>query len=69
MERLIEELTGSGEFLNIYRLAAVRAHLLALAGDIVAACEGYRAAAGRTTSLPEQRYLAARAARLEQDAQ
>jgi predicted RNA polymerase sigma factor len=47
-----------------YRLDAVRAHLLEMAGDTEAAMALYRAAAGRTTSLPEQRYLALRAARL-----
>ncbi|KUL34322.1 RNA polymerase subunit sigma-24 [Actinoplanes awajinensis subsp. mycoplanecinus] len=46
-----------------YRLAAVRAHLLELAGDPAAAREHYRAAARRTLSLPEQRYLESRAAR------
>jgi hypothetical protein len=35
-----------------------------MAGDHAAAGAGYRAAARRTTSLPEQRYLEARAARL-----
>jgi RNA polymerase sigma factor (sigma-70 family) len=50
-----------------YRLDAVRAHLLEMAGDTEAALVHYRAAAGRTTSLPEQRYLAKRAARLKQD--
>ena len=48
-----------------YRLDAVRAHLLELAGDTEAALAHYRAAAARTTSLPEQRYLATRAARLK----
>jgi predicted RNA polymerase sigma factor len=47
-----------------HRLDAVRAHLLELAGDPAAALVSYRAAARRTTSLPEQRYLEARAARL-----
>jgi predicted RNA polymerase sigma factor len=47
-----------------YRLDAVRAHLLEMAGDTEAALAHYRAAAQRTTSLPEQRYLATRAARL-----
>jgi RNA polymerase sigma factor (sigma-70 family) len=47
-----------------HRLEAVRAHLLELAGDHAAARAGYRAAARRTTSLPERRYLEARAARL-----
>ena len=44
---------------------AVRAHLLELAGDREAARDNYRAAARGTTSLPEQRYLEARAARLQ----
>lgn len=47
-----------------YRLDAVRAHLLEMAGDTPAALTYYRAAARRTTSLPEQRYLARQAARL-----
>jgi RNA polymerase sigma factor (sigma-70 family) len=47
-----------------YRLDAVRAHVLEMAGDTEAALAHYRAAAQRTTSLPEQRYLATRAARL-----
>jgi predicted RNA polymerase sigma factor len=47
-----------------YRLHAVRAHLSELAGDSDAALIHYRAAAARTASVPEQRYLAARAARL-----
>jgi RNA polymerase sigma factor (sigma-70 family) len=47
-----------------HRLEAVRAHLLELAGDREAARDRYRAAARRTTSLPERRYLESRAARL-----
>jgi RNA polymerase sigma factor (sigma-70 family) len=47
-----------------HRLDAVRAHLLEMAGDLDAARSSYRAAARRTTSLPEQRYLEDRAARL-----
>jgi predicted RNA polymerase sigma factor len=47
-----------------YRLHAVRAHLLEMAGDDEGAIEHYRAAVERTTNLPEQRYLAMRAARL-----
>jgi RNA polymerase sigma factor (sigma-70 family) len=47
-----------------HRLDAVRAHLLEMAGDHAGARAGYRTAARRTTSLPEQRYLEARAARL-----
>jgi len=48
-----------------YRLDAVRAHLLELAGDTEAALAHYRVAAARTTSLPEQRYLTTQAARLK----
>ncbi|MGI5164488.1 RNA polymerase sigma factor [Spirillospora sp. CA-253888] len=44
-----------------HRLAAVRAHLLERAGDHAAACAAYREAARRTTSLPERRYLEAKA--------
>jgi RNA polymerase sigma factor (sigma-70 family) len=47
-----------------HRLEAVRGHLLELAGDAVAARECYRKAARMTASLPEQRYLTLRAARL-----
>jgi RNA polymerase sigma factor (sigma-70 family) len=49
-----------------HRLHAVRAHLLEMAGDVEAAVAEYRAAADRTTSLPEQHYLTAQAARLGQ---
>ena len=44
-----------------YRVAAVRAHLLDLAGDHAAAREQYALAARRTLSLPERRYLESRA--------
>ena len=47
-----------------YRVSAVRAHLLELAGETQAAQAEYLIAARRTASIPEQRYLAARAARL-----
>jgi RNA polymerase sigma factor (sigma-70 family) len=50
-----------------HRLAAARAHLLELAGDAAAARAAYQEAARRTTSLPEQRYLESRAARLPRD--
>jgi RNA polymerase sigma factor (sigma-70 family) len=50
-----------------YRLDAVRAHLLEMAGDTEAALAHYRTAAQRTTSLPEQRYLARRAALLRME--
>jgi predicted RNA polymerase sigma factor len=48
-----------------HRLDAVRAHLLEMAGDKEGALALYRAAASRSTSLPEQRYLATQAARLK----
>jgi predicted RNA polymerase sigma factor len=51
-----------------YRLDAVRAHLLEMAGDRKSALAHYRAAASRTTSLPEQRYLTKQAARLKLEA-
>ena len=47
-----------------HRLESVRAHLLELAGDLTAARNSYRRAARMTASLPEQRYLALRAAKL-----
>jgi predicted RNA polymerase sigma factor len=47
-----------------HRLHAVRAHLLEMAGDRDGAVAGYEAAASRTKSVPEQRYLLTQAARL-----
>jgi RNA polymerase sigma factor (sigma-70 family) len=47
-----------------HRPVAVRAHLLELAGDTAGALEAFDEAARRTTSLPERRYLQARAAAL-----
>jgi predicted RNA polymerase sigma factor len=44
-----------------HRVAAVRAHLLELSGDLTGAREEYLAAARRTLSLPEQAYLRSRA--------
>ena len=58
LEALDERIPGH------YRLDAVRAHLFEMAGDTDAALAHYRAAANRTTSIPEQQYLATRAARL-----
>jgi RNA polymerase sigma factor (sigma-70 family) len=49
---------------HTHRLEAVRAHLLEQAGDAAAARESYLRAARLTASLPEQRYLHLRAARL-----
>jgi RNA polymerase sigma factor (sigma-70 family) len=58
---LLDTLDADGHLAGHHRLDAVRAHLLELAGDHVQARAAYRAAARRTTSLPERRYLEARA--------
>jgi predicted RNA polymerase sigma factor len=50
-----------------HRLDAVRAHLLERAGDRASAVSLYRAAAEKTTSVPERNYLTMRAARLGED--
>ena len=47
-----------------HRLPAVRAHLLEMSGDVPGARAAYEEAATRTTSVPQQRYLRARADRL-----
>ena len=47
-----------------HRLESVRGHLLELAGDAEAARQYYQRAARMTASVPEQRYLSLRAARL-----
>jgi RNA polymerase sigma factor (sigma-70 family) len=54
----------SGPLHGHHRLDAVRAHLLERAGERAAAIAHYRAAAGRTASVPERDYLTAQAARL-----
>jgi RNA polymerase sigma factor (sigma-70 family) len=59
---LLEKLDGPLH--GHYRLDAVRAHLLEMAGDADAAITHYRSAANRTTSVPEQQYLTRQAARL-----
>ena len=47
-----------------HRFDAVRAHLLELDGNHQDAVHCYRAAAGKTASLPERNYLLTQAARL-----
>jgi predicted RNA polymerase sigma factor len=49
-----------------YRLDAVRGHFFEMLGDLDQAIGHYRAAATRTTSLPEQNYLMTQAAHLEE---
>ncbi len=56
LEPLDEPLAGH------YRLDAVRGHLQEMRGDTEAAAEHFRAAARRTTSLPERDYLTLKAA-------
>jgi RNA polymerase sigma factor (sigma-70 family) len=63
---LLEPLDDDARLAGHHRLAAVRAHLLELAGDRGAAITHYRAAAERTTSIPERDYLLTQAARLHQ---
>ncbi|HEY9465302.1 MAG TPA: DUF6596 domain-containing protein, partial [Vicinamibacterales bacterium] len=61
---LLRGLDADGRMQHHHRLHAVRAHLLEMAGDHEGAIEHYRAAAGRTTSVPERNYLMAQAGRL-----
>jgi RNA polymerase sigma factor (sigma-70 family) len=63
---MLDSLDGDDRVARHHRLDAVRAHLLEMAGDDAAALSSYRLAARRTTSLPERRYLEARAARLKE---
>jgi predicted RNA polymerase sigma factor len=64
--QLIGKLETDERIANDHRLHAVRGHLLELTGDLASARAAYLAAAQRTTSLPQQRYLNTRAARLAQ---
>ena len=61
---LVGDLERDDRLAGDHRLEAVRGHLLEMAGDHAAALDAYLAAARRTTSLPQQRYLNAQAARL-----
>jgi RNA polymerase sigma factor (sigma-70 family) len=61
---LLGTLDSDDRMAHTHRLEAVRAHLLEITGDVAAARESYRRAARMTASVPEQRYLALRAARL-----
>jgi predicted RNA polymerase sigma factor len=62
--RQLVELETDKRLAGHHRLAAVRAHLLEMAGDRAEAVTAYRAAAALTASEPEQRYLLGRAGRL-----
>lgn len=61
---LLKKLDADTRIAGHYRLDAVRAHLYEKAGDPEHAIAHYRAAAERTTSIPERNYLTTRAARL-----
>jgi RNA polymerase sigma factor (sigma-70 family) len=61
---LLGTLDDDDRMAQSHRLEAVRGHLLELAGDTAAARKSYQRAARMTASLPEQRYLALRAASL-----
>ncbi|HLH05714.1 MAG TPA: sigma-70 family RNA polymerase sigma factor [Terriglobales bacterium] len=63
---LLKALERDSRLTGHYRLDAVRGHLLEMIGDHENAVKHYRIAAARTTSLPEQKYLMAQAARLEE---
>jgi RNA polymerase sigma factor (sigma-70 family) len=60
--------TVAGDLTATHRLDAVRAHLLEMQGDTTGAIDAYHAAARRTTSIPERRYLEARASKLIESA-
>ncbi|HEX4023319.1 MAG TPA: sigma factor-like helix-turn-helix DNA-binding protein [Steroidobacteraceae bacterium] len=65
--QLLATLDADERLAGHYRLAAVRAHLYEMIGDHTVAISQYRAAADRTTSIPERNYLIAQAARLSTD--
>jgi len=64
---LLKALDSDARVAGQHRLDAVRAHLLEMAGDHVAAISHYQAAASRTTSIPERNYLLTQAARLSDE--
>ena len=64
---LLDALKADARLANHHRLDAVRAHLLELAGDDKGAVLHYRAAAGKTGSLPERNYLLTQAVRLSSE--
>jgi RNA polymerase sigma factor (sigma-70 family) len=64
---LVDTLTADARVADHHRFHTVRAHLLEMAGDRDAAVKHYRAAAGKTGSLPERNYLLMQAARLSSD--
>jgi len=63
--QVLAELAADKRMARHHRLLATRAHLRELAGDEPAAAADYLEAARRATSVPERRYLAVQAARLQ----
>lgn len=61
---MLSTLDNDDRMAGHHRVAAVRAHLLELAGDVTTAAVSYRDAARLATSLPERRYLESQTARL-----
>ncbi|GAA0951784.1 RNA polymerase sigma factor [Virgisporangium aurantiacum] len=61
---LVDDLRRDPRIAEDHRVFAVRAHLLERAGDPAGARAAYEAAAERTMSQPQQRYLRARASRV-----
>ncbi|WET83230.1 sigma factor-like helix-turn-helix DNA-binding protein [Amycolatopsis sp. QT-25] len=59
--RRLDEVAGDAALEGHYRVDAVRAHLLDMAGDHERARSYYQSAARLTLSVPEQRYLESRA--------
>jgi predicted RNA polymerase sigma factor len=64
---LLDALKADPRLAHHHRLDATRAHLLELAGEWPEAAKHYRAAAGKTGSLPERDYLLTQAARVTND--
>lgn len=61
---LLDTVAADRRMARHHRLLSVRAHMLDMAGRPEEAAAEYRAAARRTTSAPERRYLITRASRL-----
>jgi RNA polymerase sigma factor (sigma-70 family) len=61
---LLSRIEGDERIAADHRLFAVRAHLLEMSGEAAEARAAYEEAATRASSLPQQRYLNARATRL-----
>jgi predicted RNA polymerase sigma factor len=64
---LLDVLDTDTRLANHHRLDAVRAHLLELDEDRQGAVRLYRAAAGKTGSLPERNYLLTQASRVSSE--